>query len=121
MGSKLLIVDDDRSIRTLLDDYFSDEGFQVSTAVDGCQALRNVGESLPDMILMDLNMPVLDGVAAIRALKTDPNTCGIPVYAMSAAPLIRAWADELLADHTVPKPFDLPGLLEEIVERLRSA
>lgn len=121
MEKQLLVVDDDSSIRDLLDVFFSSEGFQVSTAINGDQALEHVSGSTPDMILMDLNMPVLDGIAAIKVLKGDPATSEILVYAMSARPIIWARASELLADGIITKPFDLPVLLEEVVECLCGA
>lgn len=120
MRKHLLVVDDDDSIRDLLGEFFSGEGFDVSTATNGRQALQRVTTNCPDVILMDLNMPVMDGVAAIRELKNDPETREIPTIAMSARPIIRARGGELLADGVITKPFDLRSLLNEVTDGMKS-
>lgn len=120
MRKHLLVVDDDDSIRDLLAEFFSGAGFDVSTATNGRQALQRVTKSCPDVILMDLNMPVMDGVAAIRELKNNPETREIPTFAMSARPIIRARAGELLADVVITKPFNLQSLLNEVTDGMKS-
>jgi CheY-like chemotaxis protein len=73
----------------------------------------------PDLVLMDLMLPLLDGFAAMRALKEDPETRKIPVVVMSAnSVLLLHLSDQLLADETLRKPFDLDQVLHVIQSRI---
>jgi CheY-like chemotaxis protein len=110
----VLIADDDVIIREMLEEFLASEGFDVFTASDGKQAVEQARRVHPDCILMDLNMPVLDGVSAIRDLKRDARTESIRIYAMSARSVIQSHARELLADGTLKKPFDLWTVLETV-------
>lgn len=112
----VLIVDDDAGIRELLITFLGDEGFDVFAAGDGMEAINLARSIRPDCILMDLNMPIIDGVAAISELKNDPATERIRIYAMSARSIIQAHTEELLADGTLKKPFDLWTVLERVVD-----
>jgi CheY-like chemotaxis protein len=112
MSGRVLIVDDDPAIRELLVDFLSDEGFEVLSAVNGKEAIEKARREEPDCILMDLNMPVLDGEAAIHQLKSDRATRSIRIYAMSARTIIEAREERLKADGTLKKPFELQGILD---------
>ena len=83
--ARILIADDDSANRELLLAYLSEYEFELVEAGDGAQALQEVGKRAPDLILMDIAMPVLDGLAAARRLKADPGTAGIPIVAVTAA------------------------------------
>jgi len=107
---RVLVVEDDPSIRSLIVDILRETGHDPIEARDGEDAVRLARSERPDVVLMDLMIPLLDGAAAIRLLKNDPTTCSIPTVAMSASSgLLRG--DELLADAVLPKPFDLDMLL----------
>lgn len=79
---KLLIVDDEESIRLILESIFSDAGYQVKTATNGLQALETTKKYLPEIILMDKNMPYMDGMDTLQRIKKQyPNIVVIMVTA----------------------------------------
>jgi CheY-like chemotaxis protein len=109
--ARVLIVDDDPAILSMLDELLQDEHYETLLATDGSKAISIAREEKPDLILMDLMLPVLDGAAAIRQLKQDPDTNSIHIIAMSAGANLRMHADQLPADSVIGKPFDLNTLL----------
>lgn len=109
--ARVLIVDDDPAILSMLDELLTDESYETLLATDGDQALTIARQEHPDLILMDLMLPVLDGATAIRELKQDPTTNTIHIIAMSAGANLRMHADQLPADSVIGKPFDLNTLL----------
>lgn len=117
--SYILIVDDDPTIRSVLEALLEDEGFDPVTATNGQEALRIVADDRPALILMDLMMPVMSGVDAVRVLKEDPQTADIPVIAMSAGFILRESIEDLLADGIIAKPFELDALIASIHDTLR--
>jgi len=91
-------------------------GYAVVTARDGLEGIRIARETLPDLILMDLELPVLDGWDACRRLKSDEETCGIPVIALTAHAMAgdEARAREVGCDDFDTKPVDLARLISKI-------
>jgi two-component system cell cycle response regulator DivK len=81
---RVLVVDDNESNRELLLRFLRREGYQVLLADDGLRAVAMARAEAPDLILMDLDLPVVDGWEATRCVKADPATSGIPVLALSA-------------------------------------
>lgn len=81
---RLLVVDDHESIRLLLSTALSRADFEVDTAADGKEAVERISQGPPDLVLMDLMMPVLDGWEATRRIKANPATASIPVVAVTA-------------------------------------
>lgn len=118
---RILIVDDDPTIRSVLEALLEDEGFTPVTAANGQEAVTIVRDSPPALVLMDLMMPVMNGVEAARTLKSEPETAGIPIIAMSAGFILRESIDDLLADSIISKPFDLDALIANIRSTLRRA
>lgn len=118
---RILLVEDDPSIRRLLVELLVEEGYDVQTAADGQTGVHAARRSRPNLILMDLMLPVLDGMAATRQIKEDPATREIPVIAISAGTTLRIHASELPADGVLAKPFDLDSLLATITVHLRRA
>ncbi len=112
--AQVLIVDDDPAIREMLDELLRDEGYETLRAADGRSAVEMARLNRPSLILMDLMLPVLDGAAAIRLLKSDPHTRQIRIIAMSAGANLRLHADHLPADSVLGKPFDLDALLADV-------
>jgi CheY-like chemotaxis protein len=96
-------------------------GHQAALAADGESALTVIGERVPDLILMDLMMPVLNGFETIHALKSQPATAAIPVIAISALSRARDQEDALQAgaDDYISKPFDLDLLAAKIAQQLQ--
>jgi DNA-binding response OmpR family regulator len=116
MPAKILVVDDDRSILSLVKKYLSANGFSVLITDDGSEALLLARDSKPDLILCDSDMPGLDGPALCRAIKRDGSRA-IPVVIMSGE---RIGDKDILqgfeggADDYVLKPFSLPILLARL-------
>ena len=98
-----------------------DEGYDVLEAVDGRAAVEIALALQPQVILMDLRMPHIDGIDATRALKADPRADGIRIIAMSAGYNLRSVADQLPADSLIAKPFDLDALLADVAVQLHHA
>jgi CheY-like chemotaxis protein len=109
---RILIVDDEPSIRDMLSGFLRDEDYQVATASSGQQALEIVSAAIPDLVLLDVMMPGLDGRAVSQRLRQNPDTRKMPVILMSAASQIDP--HEYGADVFLSKPFDLFRLLEVI-------
>ena len=80
----ILLVDDTASNLEILVNFFTEQGFQVSVAVDGESALEQIDHDLPDLILLDVMMPGIDGFETCRRLKANPMTADIPVIFMTA-------------------------------------
>lgn len=80
---RILLVEDDRFLRKAAQTALTRHGFHVETASDGEEALRLVGAEKPELILLDLIMPKIQGFEVLRALKADPETASIPVIVLS--------------------------------------
>ena len=110
----VLVVDDSESIRDVLACVLEIAGHLPLLAVDGEQGVSRAREHRPDVVLLDIMMPVLDGWGAIRRLRADPATAGIPVLALTALRLSQAQVDEAGFDGYLSKPIPTHRLLEEI-------
>lgn len=118
MPSRILVVEDDPSIAELIRTVLQTEGYTVAVAPDGAQGLMLARDWSPDLILMDVIMPDVDGSTIIRHLKSDAATASIPIVAMSAGANLRDRVTDLQADAVLAKPFDLQALLVEVSFRL---
>ena len=106
--AEILVVDDERPLRELLASLFEDAGYRVRAAIHGRDALAKLEESRPDLIVMDLMMPVMGGLELYRQLKRRAETRAIPIIVMSAG---LPQPDELRdADAFIAKPFDLAAV-----------
>ena len=116
--SRILVVDDEPSLLDVLAALLTDEGYQVQTARDGQVALDLIAEALPDLLITDVMMPVLDGWRLLAAVRE--RTPALPVIVISAVdrPEVRQ-REFFITDHTVflRKPFHVEALLT-LVERL---
>ncbi len=116
---RVLIVEDEKPIRELLSDFLSGEGYSTLLAENGQRGVELAQTEQPDLVLMDLMLPVLDGFSAIRALNHDPETCDIPIVVMSANSLLLLNVDQKVrAVETLRKPFDLDQVLNVIQARI---
>jgi two-component system, cell cycle response regulator DivK len=97
-------------------------GFEVLTAVDGQQGVAMAASERPDVILMDMSLPVLDGLEATRQVKADPATRTIPVIALTANAMVEDRERAMAAgcDDFDTKPVELPRLLEKIKTQLQA-
>ena len=114
--SLILLVEDNEMNRDMLSRRLVRKGYVVEMAVDGAQGVALAGEKQPDLILMDMSLPVLDGWEATRALKADEATARIPVIALTAHAMSEDRDRALSAgcDDYDTKPVELPRLLEKI-------
>ena len=118
----VLIVDDNARNRKLAADVLRHAGFRTLEAATAAEGITAAARSVPDVILMDLRLPDLDGAVAVGMLRADPRTSRIPVAAMTALPIEpgEGWLAEAGFAGYIAKPFDidaLPGLIRGIATR----
>ena len=120
MAKTILIVEDEPKNMTLTRDLLKISGYQTIEAVDGVQGVEKAKASKPDLILMDIMMPRMDGYAACREIKADPSTRLIPVVMLTAVgyDLSKKLAKQMGADGYVTKPFNRQQLLDAITPLL---
>ncbi|HNT24953.1 MAG TPA: response regulator [Anaerolineales bacterium] len=116
----ILLAEDNEVVREMLGERLKLHGFNVITVGNGLEALEFVRQQFPDLIMLDMSMPVMDGWRTARALEEDPLTRNIPVIAVTAHALIgdRQKAIQAGCDVYVTKPVDFPNLLRKIEELL---
>ncbi len=114
--AKILLVEDNEMNRDMLSRRLTRKGYEVVNAVDGEQGMAMARSEAPDLILMDMSLPVLDGWEATRQLKAAPETQAIPVIALTAHAMAgdREKAVEAGCDDYDIKPIEMPRLLEKI-------
>ena len=117
---KLLVVEDNEESREGLSRHLKRKGFEVDVAVDGRGAVDTARVGAPDLILMDMSLPVLDGWEATRQLKADPRTGHIPVIALTAHAMAgdRERALQAGCDDYETKPIEFARLLGKITTLL---
>ena len=115
--SKILLIEDNEMNRDMLSRRLERKGFEVALAADGQQGIDAVREDRPDLIIMDMSLPVLDGWEATRQLKADPATKDIPIIGLSAHAMAgdREKAMNAGCDDYDTKPVELPRLLDKIL------
>jgi len=113
---KILVVDDDEMNRDMLSRRLLRKGYEVVLAVNGAEAIEKAVSDRPELILMDLSMPVLDGYEATRRLKAEADTAGIPIIGLSAHAMVGDREKALAAgcDDYDTKPVELPRLLGKV-------
>ena len=118
----ILLVEDDQANRELLARYLTLLGYQVVLALDGAQAVRLAHTEHPDLILMDMRLPVLDGWEATRQIKAGTMTRTIPVLALTAYAMEdeRRRCLEAGCDEYETKPLEFPRLLAKLRSLLRT-
>ena len=119
--AKILLVEDNEMNRDMLSRRLARQGYDVVLAEDGERGLAMVSEQRPDLVLMDMSLPVLDGWEATRRLKADPSTQVIPVIALTAHAMAADKEKALAAgcDDYDTKPIELPRLLDKITRLLQ--
>jgi CheY-like chemotaxis protein len=119
---KILLVEDDEMNRDMLSRRLIKRGYEVVLAVDGEQGVAMSGSESPDIILMDMSLPGIDGWTATRQVKADDTTRGIPVIALTAHAMAgdREKALEAGCDDFDTKPVELQRLLDKIEGLLKA-
>lgn len=109
----ILVVDDEPQICELLSGYFQETGFQTSVAYNGVEALNLLKTTKPDLIILDVLMPKMDGFELLKNLKSNPDYSAIPVIILTAKSDARNVAKgvSLHADFYLPKPFSFDNLM----------
>lgn len=121
--AKILLVEDNEMNRDMLARRLRARGFEVDLAFDGAMGVERATELMPDLVLMDMSLPKVDGWEATRRIKADPATRSIPVVALTAHAMVtdRDTAMDAGCDEYETKPVDLARLLEKIAVLLSKA
>jgi CheY-like chemotaxis protein len=121
--AKILLVEDQEMNRDMLSRRLKKRGYEVEIAVDGAEGVEKAKAALPDLILMDMSLPVMDGWEATRILKSDGATRSVPVVALTAHAMStdREKALEAGCDAYETKPVELPRLIETMEKLLQGA
>jgi len=117
----LLVVDDEPDIVSFLGQALSIHGYQIRSASNGLEALERIGELTPDLILLDLKMPGMDGYEVIRRLKRDEATRGIPIIVITASPVDKERDKVRVLGMGVSRYMSKPLSVETIVAEIKKA
>lgn len=117
--TSILVVDDEATIRQLATDVLEDEGYRVLQACHGAQALAIALHEVPDLVLTDWMMPVMNGADLVRQLKKNASTRRVPIVLMTAVG--RAAVAKQEVDAILTKPFELDALLALVAHYTRLA
>jgi two-component system chemotaxis response regulator CheY len=112
LRGRVLVVDDDRAIRDLLRDVLADDGYDVRAASNGLAALEVMGSWPPELIVLDMAMPVMDGKGFRAAQLANPEWRGIPVLVLSATAAYLSDDSTIGAKAVLGKPFEVDELLD---------
>lgn len=116
----ILTVDDEERVLQLINDILSTKGYDVLTAMSGKEAIRKTKKSLPDLIVMDIMMPDIDGAEAVKLLKEDPTTKDIPILFLSGIIMKEEGKSDMDINvggdfySALPKPFGADELLTAV-------
>jgi CheY-like chemotaxis protein len=119
MEKKILIVDDNEKNLKLLRVILQNYGYEVLEAQNGEEAVKLAKENIPALILMDIRMPVMDGITATKIIKSEPSTAKIPVIIVTSSAMIgdsERIISESGGDGYISKPIDVKKLLKVVAE-----
>jgi len=114
MSRRVLVVDDDPRLLHIVAMYLGIEGYDVAVAADGEAGLAEIEKQTPDLIILDIMMPGIDGIEACRRIRANAATAQTPVLMFSALSEEAEAARLAGADGMLPKPFNLPALAEAV-------
>ena len=116
MAKKILMIEDDPNLSETIGDIFETEGYKVVTAVDGSEGLRKVKEDKPDLLILDIMLPDMDGIEVCRYLRADPKTAHLPIIMLTARtlPEEQKIGFETGADDYLAKPVGPSELLTRV-------
>ena len=112
--AKILIVDDEPDVRYILRHIFEKAGHEITEAIHGAAALNELNGGLPDLVVTDLMMPVMDGNELVEALRADPRTASIPILSLTGNPASSVGADLVLTK--IPERDDLLAAVASVLE-----
>ena len=122
-GKLILVVDDEKDIAEIVSDILRGEEFETTLAYDGQEALTAMRRLRPDAMVLDIKMPVLDGLQVIRHMQADPSLQGIPTVVLTATRVIEELEQEFRQYHVhswISKPFEPEELIRCVTQALRS-
>jgi twitching motility two-component system response regulator PilH len=119
--SKILVVEDNRTYQEMIANLLKENGLEVSTANDGVEAMESIKGSLPDLVVLDVVMPRMNGYEVCREIKANPQTQNVKVVMVSTKDqeFDRHWANKQGADAYITKPFKPQELVATIKQQLR--
>ena len=117
-GKRVLVVDDEQDFLSIMDFFLTMEGFEVETALDGADAIRSINKTPPDLILLDVVMPVLDGYGTLKSLQGRRKTRNIPVIMLSILEKAPEETSTLSITDYLVKPFSADTLIRKVRETL---
>lgn len=119
---KVLVVDDHAENVELLEEMLDSNGYEVSTAFDGEEALKKAHKELPDLILLDIMMPKMDGYQVCEALRNAEDTKDIPIIFVTAKTEVKDWTHAIFnmgANSYITKPINAKKLIEKVKSVLK--
>jgi DNA-binding response OmpR family regulator len=119
-AERVLVIDDDQFIREFIRMALIDEGYEVAVTMNGIAGLERVVDFRPDLIILDMLMPLMDGRSFLAAYRRSPLP-GVPIIAISVSRKVAAAAATLPVDAFIAKPFDLDTLTDCVRNCLRKA
>lgn len=119
-SKRILVVDDDKQLLKQLEKQLKDKGFEVTTALNGREALKKIEADLPDVITLDVMMPEMDGYETCYHLKENPQTRKIPVIMLTSRGKMKAKLASFSfgADYYIAKPFEIDDLMTVVKKAL---
>ena len=111
---RVLVVDDDPDMAAICSLVLQSEGYDTDVARNGAEAYDRLSREGVDVVLLDVMMPVLDGITVCKMVKRDPRTKDLPVIIMTASESLREEARVSCADAVISKPFDIDHLIETV-------
>ena len=122
MEKKILIIDDEQNICNVVSEFLAKKGFTAITATSGKEGIKNANQLMPDLILLDINMPKMDGFAVLEKLKNSEKTISIPVIMLTGRgdDESKMKASGLYSQYYITKPFDLEELASKIEQILKT-
>ena len=120
--STVMVVDDSVTLREMIADLLKGRGLNVTVASDGVEALEQIKTNRPDLVVLDIVMPRMNGYEVCRRLKSDPKTQSLPVVMCSSKSeeFDRYWGMKQGADAYIPKPVDQEQLLQTVKQLVKS-
>ena len=120
MSKRILVVEDQPDNRKIIRDVFAPTGYEIIETENGEEALAAIAKARPDLILMDIQLPIMDGYTATRRIKADPELRSIPIIAVTSYALSgeEKKAREAGCDDYIPKPYSPRELLAKVRQYL---
>ena len=115
---KILVIEDEKTVAELIEAKLEREGFEVDIALDGFKGLEDVSRIKPDLIILDVLLPGIDGFHIYKKIKKDPEICHIPILVMTGRGAMRDTFEEAGVDTFLVKPFDLEELASSVKKLL---